>query len=93
MASPATLRLPPLKKRSMSQLSAKAKRMGIDPAEYAKQLVEDGLAFAREAEQSSFAQIMNPVREAAGDVDDNEIISLVRTAKADYHGRSRRKKR
>jgi hypothetical protein len=75
----------------MSELVAKAKRMGVNPAEYAKRLIEDGLALAREAEGSSFAQIMKPVREAAGDVDDNEIISLVKTARADQNARGRRK--
>jgi len=77
----------------MSELVAKAKRMGIDPGDYAKRLIEDGLAFQREAEESSFAQIMGPVREAAGDVSDAEIGNLVETARADYHSGGRRKKR
>ena len=76
----------------MSELVAKAKRMGIDPGDYAKRLIEDGLAFQREAEESSFAQIMGPVREAAGDVSDAEIGNLVETARADYHSGGRRKK-
>jgi len=93
MASTSTIRLPPLTKQSMSELVAKAKRMGIDPGDYAKRLIEDGLAFQREAEESSFAQIMGPVREAAGDVSDAEIGNLVETARADYHSGGRRKKR
>jgi hypothetical protein len=93
MASTATIQLPPLTKQSMSELVAKAKRMGIDPGDYAKRLIEDGLAFQREAEESSFAEIMDPVREAAGHVDDAQITKLVETARADHHSGARRKKR
>lgn len=77
----------------MSELVAKAKRMGMNPGDFAKRLIEDGLAFQREAEESSFAQIMGPVRDAAGHVDDAEIQKLVETARADHHAGGRRKKR
>jgi hypothetical protein len=93
MASAATIQLPPLTRESMSELVARAKRMGIDPGDYAKRLIEHALAFQREAEESSFAQIMGPVREAAGDVDDAEITKLVESARADHHAGGRRKKR
>lgn len=66
--------------------------MGVAPGDYAKRLIEDGLAFQREAEESSFAQIMKPVRDAAGDVDDAEIVKLVETARAEHHSGRRRKK-
>jgi len=56
-------------------------------------LIEDGLALQREAEASSFAEIMRPVREAAGTVDDAEIAKLVETARAEHHASGRRKKR
>ena len=93
MASVATIQLPPLNKQSMTELVAKARRMGMKPGDYAKTLIEDGLAFQREAEESSFAQIMKPVREAAGDVDDTEVMRLVETARAEHHaGRSRKKR-
>lgn len=93
MASTATIQLPPLTKQSMSELVAKAKRMGIDPGDYAKRLIEDGLTLQREAEASSFAEIMRPVRDAAGDVSDSEIAKLVETARTDRHSGNRRKKR
>jgi len=66
----------------MKELVVKAKRLGIEPQEYAKRLVEEALAFQREAETFSFAQIMAPVREASGSVDDTEIIRLVETARS-----------
>ena len=93
MASTATIQLPPLTKQRMSELVAKAKSMGIEPGDFAKQLIEDGLAFQREAEGSSFAEIMGPVRDASGDVSDVEITKLVETARADHHPSLRRKKR
>lgn len=76
----------------MSELVAKAKRLGMEPGDYALHLIEDGLALQREAERSTFAQIMQPVREAAGEVDDAEIIKLVETARTEHHA-GRRKKR
>jgi len=93
MASTATIQLPPLTKQSVNELVAKAKRMGIDPGDYAKRLIEDGLAFQREAEQSSFAEIMGPVREQSGNVSDATITKLVERARADHHAGGRRKKR
>lgn len=93
MASMASIQIPPLTKQSMRELIAKARRMGMDPGDYAKRLIEDGLAFQREAEVSSFAEIMGPVRDAAGDVSDAEIANLVETARADHHASGRRKKR
>jgi hypothetical protein len=72
-----TLRLRPLAKRGMAELAARANRLGISPADYARKLVERGLALERKAERSSFASIMAPVRKAAGIVSESEIIKLV----------------
>jgi hypothetical protein len=77
----------------MNALVSKAKRLGIEPGDYAKKLIEEGLAFQREAEESSFAEIMGPVRDASGKVDDAEIMKLVETARTKHHGTGRRKKR
>jgi hypothetical protein len=93
MASTATIQLPPLTKQSMNDLIAKAKHLGIAPEDYAKKLIEEGLAFQRDAESSSFAQIMQPVRDAAGVVDDGEITKLVEVARTKRHPVARRKKR
>jgi hypothetical protein len=90
MASIATIQVPPLNKQSMAELVAKARRMGMEPGDYAKRLIEDGLAFQREAEESSFAQIMKPVRDTAGDVGDAEVMRLVETARAQHHAGGRR---
>ncbi|HEX4124121.1 MAG TPA: hypothetical protein VHY37_05285, partial [Tepidisphaeraceae bacterium] len=75
--SPSSLHLPPLMKRRMAELVAKANRLGMPPEDYAKHIVEDGLALEREAEKTSFAEIMGPVRRAAGVVGEAEIVRLV----------------
>ena len=77
----------------MSDLIAKAKRLGIGPGDYAKKLIEEALAFQREAEESSFAEIMRPVREVGGTVNDVEIVKLVEIARTKHHAVGRRKKR
>ena len=86
--STATLQLPPLARKSTAQLRAGAKRLGIPPEVYAKRLVEDALALEREAEGKTFAQIMAPVRQAAGAVDESEIVTLVERARTEYHRRA-----
>jgi len=88
--SAATLHLPPLARKSTAQLRASANRLGIPPEAYAKRLVEDALAMEREAEPLTFAQIMAPVRRAAGAVGEDEIVKLVETARADHHRRAAR---
>jgi hypothetical protein len=76
----------------MRELVAKARRLGIEPQEYAKRLVEEALAFQREAESLSFAQIMGPVRDAAGNVEDAEIVKLVETVRSAHYASRRRKR-
>ncbi|HEY2588619.1 MAG TPA: hypothetical protein VGI81_22950 [Tepidisphaeraceae bacterium] len=64
--------------------------------DYARQLIEDGLSLEREAESMTIAEIMAPVRKAAGAVDEAEIVRLVEAARNDHHGckpaRGRRRK-
>jgi hypothetical protein len=84
------LKLPPLRKRSMAQLVARAKDLGLPPEDYARQLVEDGLALQREAEGMTIAQIMEPVRKGGSSVDETEIVKLVERARTDYHRKAGR---
>ena len=74
----------------MAQLVSEAQRLGVPPEDFAKILVEDGLDLRREAEASSFAQIMRPVRKAAGTVREAEIIDLVKRARNDRHSGAKR---
>jgi hypothetical protein len=78
----------------MAQLVAEAKRVGVPPEDFAKRLVEDGLALQREAEEKDFSEIMEPVRRRAGTVDEAEIVKLVERARTGHHrGNGRGKKR
>jgi hypothetical protein len=77
----------------MAQLVKKAREVGVPPEDYAKQLVEDGLALQRQAEHMSFEEIMGPVRQATESVDDAEIVKLVQKARSDYYRKSRRAKK
>ncbi len=95
MASISTLplRLPPLRRQSMAWLVARARDIGIPPEDYARQLIEDGLDLQREAESTSFADVMKPVRQAAGALDEREVIRLVDRARGKRHRRNGRAKR
>ena len=64
--------------------------MGMPPEDYAKRLLEDELALQREAEKMTFAEIMAPVRQDAGTVEEAEIVKLVDKARtAHYRGEGR----
>jgi hypothetical protein len=89
-----TVRLSPLGKRKIAKLAAKAKDLGMTPEQYARQLIEDGLAVQRDAETMSFAEIMSPVRKAAGGIEDAGIVELVNEVRHDLRrSRIRDKKR
>jgi hypothetical protein len=77
----------------MAQLVAQAKRTGLSPEHYARRLVEDALTLQREAEQKSFAEILGPVRRAAGRITDAQIVSLVEKVRAKRNGRNGRGKK
>ena len=77
----------------MAQLVARAKKRGVRPADYARELVEDGLALRREAESMTIGQIMKPVRKAAGAIDEAELVGIVEQARSDHHRSASRGKR
>jgi hypothetical protein len=77
----------------MAQLIAKAKDLRLTPERFAKQLVEDGLELQSEAETKTFAEIMGPVRRAAGKVDESELVALVDKARTAHHRSIHGKKR
>ena len=77
----------PLGKQNMARLVAEAERIGVAPEDYARGLIEEGLAFKRQAESMNLAQIMRPVRQAAGTVTESEIVNLVERARSDHHRR------
>ena len=77
-----------LGRHKLEELARKAKRLGITPAKYVRQLVEEDLAISEEARTKTFAELMGPGRE----VDEDEIDRLVESAKTRHHARTTRKK-
>jgi hypothetical protein len=92
MASIPHLQLPPLTKQRMAELVSRARQSGVQPEDYAKRLIEDGLALQREAEEKSFAEIMAPVRQTAGDVSDAEVVALMEKARKGHHAGQTKKR-
>ena len=78
-----------LGRHKIDKLAQKAKRLGMTPERYIKQLVEEDLAISDEARTKSFAEIMGPGK----DIDEDEIDSLVEKAKTQNHIKTARKKR
>jgi aspartate-semialdehyde dehydrogenase len=73
-----------LGKQKMTALAAKAKRLGLSPARYVKQLVEDDLAIETRAQSMSLAQIMAPVRKEFREsgMTDEELDMIVNAARS-----------
>ena len=69
----------------MARLVARVRIEGISPEDYARQLIEDGLALQREAESMTIAQIMAPVRKTSELVDEKKLLELVEKARVDNH--------
>jgi len=86
------IQLPPLKKQSMAELNARARDLGLTPEDLARQFIEDGLALQRKAETMCLAEIMAPVRRAAGKVDEAEIVKLVDKARPGPRRSAKRRK-
>lgn len=84
--SPSPLRIVGLDAKRKAELAAHAKRLGLSPQRYVKQLIEDGLAMEREARERTFDDILTPLRKAAGmdevpDLDD--LVDRARTRHQD----------
>jgi hypothetical protein len=65
----------------------------MTPQRYAKELIEEGLDLEREARSKSFDEILAPLRESAGKVDEGELDGLVDRARARHRVATRRKER
>jgi len=76
-----SVRVTGLGKQKMSRIAAKAKRMGVTPAQYIKQLVDDDLESDRIARTTSLATIVGPALK----VDESELDELVNRAKRRHY--------
>jgi hypothetical protein len=81
-----TLEIRGLSKQKMTELAKQARRRGVSPEQYVKDLVEEKLAIAREARTKTFAQIIGPAQE----VDERELDKLVEASRTRYHQRAKR---
>jgi hypothetical protein len=76
-------------KRKMTEIAAKAKRLGMTPERYVKQLVDEDLALDREARTIRLAGFFSSGQE----IDEAELDRVVEKARQEHHQRSSRKRR
>jgi hypothetical protein len=84
----AILQVKGLGRQAMSDLADKAKRLGVTPARYVRELVRQDLALDRKAQATSLSQLMGPGRE----VDEAELDRAVDEARKRYHRKIARKR-
>lgn len=84
ISTTAKLEIGGLGKQKMMALADKAKRLGLTPANYVKQLVEEDLAIESDAQAMTLAQIMAPVRKEFREsaMTDGELDTIVNAARS-----------
>jgi hypothetical protein len=70
-----TLKIDGLSKRKFKQFAAMARRLGMTPGDYARELIEDALAMDRAARTSTLDEILRPVREDLSRIDEAELAN------------------
>jgi hypothetical protein len=89
MAATATsLQVKGLGRQAISELTSKAKRLGMTPERYIKELVQEDLALDRKARTTTLSELMGPGR----DIDEAELDKLVEAARTRHHRRTARKR-
>lgn len=83
MATASTvLRVDNLPVRQVSALKRKAEKLGLAPADYVRQLIEDDLAMDRTARTSSLDKLAAPFRKAFRGLGEDELDRMVNAARA-----------
>ena len=75
-ASPA-LRIPGLGRESMAELRSQARRKGLTPERYVRELLEEHLEREHAARTQTFDELFKPVRTRARGTDEGELDELV----------------
>jgi hypothetical protein len=70
-----TLKIDGLGKRKFAQFAAMARRLGMTPGDYARELIEDALAMDRAARTSTLDEFLRPVREDLSRIDEAELAN------------------
>ena len=89
MSAPATLtelRISDLPKRHASALKRKARRLGLSPGDYVKQLIEEDLALDRKAQSTPLHELATPFRKALAGASEEEIAQIVAKARSRRRG-------
>jgi hypothetical protein len=84
-----TLQLKGLGRKAMTELAIKARRLGMSPERYLRELVREDLALDRKAKTTTLAEIMGPSRE----VDEAELDKLIDAARTRHHRRISKQKK
>jgi hypothetical protein len=81
------LRVQGLGKNKIQALARKAERLGLTPDQYVRQLLEDDLEADRQAQTTSFAQLMAPAREdfRRSEMSEGDLDAVVVRARTRLH--------
>ena len=95
MAVTATLQVRGLGKRKLTALTEKAKRLGTTPERYVKRLVEEDLELDKHAANTTFEELLAPVRAQFKEsgMTEEDLDRLVNDARTRHHQRVSRKSR
>jgi|GEM_PF-937931 len=88
--TPSPLRIVGLDAKRKAELATHAKRLGLTPQRYVKQLIEDGLAMEREARERTFDELLAPVRTATDMDEVSDVDALVDRARSRHQANARR---
>ena len=89
MATATSVRVTGLGKQKMSRIVSRAKQMGLTPAEYIRQLVDEDLKSDHIARTKSFSEVLGP----GEDIDEVELDRLVNRAKRRHYRQTHRNRR
>jgi hypothetical protein len=88
MSTVTVFRVGDLRPRQVSAIKRKAERLGVSPASYVKQLIEDDLEMDRIARNSSLDELAKPFQAALKDISEEELDRRVKAARTQYRQRS-----
>ena len=77
-----TLQIGKLPARRVLAVKRRAQELGLTPAEYLQQLIDDDLAISTKAKSSSLHDLAGPFREALAGVSEEELDRRVKAARA-----------
>jgi len=87
-----TLEVSGLAKTQLAKLRQFAKRVGLSPESFAKELIEDGLDIRERARSTSFDELLAPLRSEfkKSGMTEAELDKVVDAARTRHHKRSKR---